>query len=371
MNSQRCHERILAIICSVFDAYSAVLFLPDAAAGPDASGELSAGAATAAAAAAIDQDSQSHRLAASFSLGDMVNTGATIAPGRGLVGWIIRNSEPLLVNNFDQRQSHLGYYRSNEEATIKAFMGCAVPGGGALCIDSKRQYSFSDKDQKILQLFADLISGIEGVACREAGQASLTRYYAALQVISELRGRISRWPQFLAEFLRLMAEATGFEHALFAARDGDGQNYILEGENRPLLLGKGDAPMFPIGSGIVGWVFRNDAPVFNDGGDDAPMPPLLGKGAHMPAFRSVMCLPLMINKVTRGVLCLGHAEPRVIPDDQRAFARMAVDHLALFLENLYLKSRLRELLPRARVERRVPAHAPAETDDGHRNRESD
>ncbi|WP_035064474.1 GAF domain-containing protein [Nitratidesulfovibrio termitidis] len=362
MNSQRCHERILAIICSVFDAYSAVLFLPDGTSA-ESTADLSAGAATAAATAALDRDSQLHRLAASFSLGDMVDTGTAIAPGRGLVGWIIRNREPLLVNNFDQRQSHLGYYRSNEEATIKAFMGCPVPGGGALCIDSKRQYSFSDKDQKILQLFADLISGVQGVVCQGAGQASLTRYYAALQVISELRGRISRWPQFLAEFLRLMAEATGFDHALFAARDGDGQNYILEGESHPLLLGKGDAPMYPIGNGIVGWVFRNDAPVYTEGTDGAPMAPLFGKGAHMPAFRSVMCLPLMINKVTRGVLCLGHGEPCVIPDDLRAFTRMSVDHLALFLENLYLKSRLRELLPKARLERRVPAPAPHDRPD--------
>ena len=33
----------------------------------------------------------------------------------------------------------------------------------------------------------------------------------------------------------------------------------------------------------------------------------------------------------------------------RSFVRQAVDHLALFLENLYLKVRLRTMLPRARV----------------------
>ena len=33
----------------------------------------------------------------------------------------------------------------------------------------------------------------------------------------------------------------------------------------------------------------------------------------------------------------------------RSFVRQAVDHLALFLENLYLKVRLRGMLPKARV----------------------
>ena len=37
-------------------------------------------------------------------------------------------------------------------------MGCPVPTGGALCVDSKRQYSFTDRDYKLLQLFAELVS---------------------------------------------------------------------------------------------------------------------------------------------------------------------------------------------------------------------
>ena len=71
-----------------------------------------------------------------------------------LVDWIIRNRQQMLVPNFDQHKHKLGYYREGEEAGIKAFMGCPVPTGGALCVDSKRQYSFTDRDYKLLQLFA-------------------------------------------------------------------------------------------------------------------------------------------------------------------------------------------------------------------------
>ena len=65
-------------------------------------------------------------------------------------------------------------------------------------------------------------------------------------------------------------------------------------------------------------------------------------------------MPVMVNKSTRGVLCLAHTSPRQIDESLRSFVRQSVDHLALFLENLYLKMRLRTMLPRARVHSEGP-----------------
>lgn len=334
MNTRQCYENILGIVCSVFDAYSAVLFMPGS-------------------------DQETFELTASFSLGEMISHNAAAAPGKGLVGWILRNRQPLLVNNFDQRQSHLGYYRSNEEATIKAFMGCPVRGGGALCIDSKRQYSFSDKDQKILHLFTELLADIYSEDSRESVQASVSRYYASLSLVHELRARYTRWPLYLHHFLKIVSEATGFEYCLFATRDASGDAYTVEGESRQLLLHDGGSPTFPMGNGIVGWVFRNDAPVFSEGTDGSPAAALFGKGVHMPVFQSVMCLPVIVHKVTRGVLCFAQSEPRRMSDELRDFSRMSVDIVALFLENLYLRNRLRQTLPQAQVQRRMPAYVSA------------
>ena len=132
MTANTLEQHILSIVCSVFDAYSAVLFLPS-------------------------ENGEEHYLAASFSLGEGVEQGAMLSSG-SLVDWIIRNRQQMLVPNFDQHKHKLGYYREGEEAGIKAFMGCPVPTGGALCVDSKRQYSFTDRDYKLLQLFAELVS---------------------------------------------------------------------------------------------------------------------------------------------------------------------------------------------------------------------
>ena len=320
------YDRVLGILCSVLDAYSAVLFLPLQA--------------------TEDGPASAHYLASAFSLGNKLDFGADIQEGRGLVGWILRNREPLLVANFDQRQNHLGYYTDNEEYSIKAFMGCALPGGkGALCVDSKRQYSFSEKDQKMLHLFADLIAQLENDGRDKEHKRVMLKYYAALRTVYALRHQYSRWAEFLRHFLDLMATMTNFTYCALCTRDPSGESYSVEGENTALMQRPGmSGPSFPMTHGIVGWVFRNGTQVRSDGPDGSPETLfVVGRGTEAPQFQTVLAMPLIIQRKTRGVLCLAHDVPMEITDSTQDFVRMASEHLALFLENLYVKCRLRDL----------------------------
>jgi GAF domain-containing protein len=331
-----CFDRIMGILCSVLDAYSAVLFLREE--GGKAGEEALC-------------------LASSFSLGNKLHRRARIQEGKGLVGWISRTRDPILVPNFDQRQNYLGYYEDNEEQTIKAFMGCALAGGGGVvCVDSKRQYSFSEKDQKILHLFSGLLSQVQaGIRGRREREAAVA-YYEALRAVYTLRRQYSRWADFLRHFLDLMAVTTGFTYCVLCTRDPDGRSYSVEGESLPLLLKKDSpAPSFPMTHGVVGWVFRKAYPVVSGGPEGAPETPLLGMGQELPHFFTVMAYPLRIQRKTRGVLCLGHDASVDIDAAAKDFVLMASEHLALFLENLYVKCRLRDLYPLGRGEA-----APAE-----------
>lgn len=325
MNATSLEQRILSIICSVFDAYSVVLFLPE------------------------ENDDACH-LAAAFSLGDSIFSDAVIRPGAGLVGWIIRSRQPLLLPTFDQRPSSLGYYADGEDIGIRAFMGCPVPMGGVLCVDSKRQYSFSDKDAKLLQLFAELISCLQTNSGGQDIALDIPRYFAELGVIQDLRFRCRRWPLFLENYLLTMCDATGFEYCAFASLDPGGEQYCVEAESSPLLLKDGAPGGRPLGSGIVGWAFRDEQPIFVENDSVTAPPALFGKVEGAPEFQTAICMPVMVNKSARGVLCLAHTKAVNIDEGLRSFVRQAVDHLALFLENLYLRTRLKAVLPRATVE---------------------
>ena len=333
-------DRLLESIGSVFDAYSVVLFCRN--------------------------DEGRFDLVSSFSLGDSVRQGLCIDPGYGLVGWILKNNAPLAVEKFDEKNTFLGYYGSEQDEQIKVFVGCPLPGGlGALCMDSKKTYAFTSKDQRVLSLFAGVVSaviadvGASGVSSREQA------LYAVLRQVYGLREKHPRWTDFLNRYLSLLAGASGYEFAFLVVSDEWGDNYLLEGSNKPLLPdAAAGRQSFSTGSGLLGWVFKKNRPVFfGDGKSELGRTPLFGRDFPAPALNTLLALPLKVHRRCRGVLVFGDRESRVIEDETRSFAGMAADYLALFLENLYLKNKFKQLFPPAVAD--LDEQPEPDTNDAH------
>jgi signal transduction protein with GAF and PtsI domain len=309
-------SRVLQLVCNVFDSYSAVLFLP-APGGEDC------------------------RLAASFSLGDGVRQGMVLTPGQGLVGWIVRERKPLLISNFDQKRGVLGYYSDDAEKQIRAFLGVPLEDvAGALCLDSKKVHSFGDKDQKILAEFARLVSTL--YLERDAlvtGHAE-ARLCQCLRQISDLPRQFPKWIPYLDRFLELVSRAVGFKHCFLAVRDDAACVFAIEGVSQVLFSPiHGNPGNFPLGGGMIGWVFKNNAPVFSEDADTTALR-LFGAQASSPVFKTVVCQPVHFSKRTRAVLVLASQDQAHLGDLHKDFVRTVADQLALFLENLHLKARL-------------------------------
>lgn len=317
-------QSMAGIALNFFDAYTAAIFLP-ADDGPRGVGE----------------QEETCRLAAHLSLGDDVIKNAVIAPGMGIVGWIIRNKKPLLISNFDQKRGRLGYYGPKAEAGIRAFMGCPLEGvPGAICLDSKKTFTFGEKDQKILGQLASLI-GAQYRNGRSIETSLLEHsYYQCLRVIGGLRKKHPKWTGFQAALLDLLAEVTGFKHCFLAVRDESGRYYYLEGSNRELFEDAELAPRrFSVGQGVIGWVFKNSAPVYS-GDKDSGAATLFGKDVQNGRFKTVICEPIIFSRRTRGALVFADAELKPLGEELKAFTALVAEYLTLFLENLHLKSRL-------------------------------
>lgn len=309
-------DRVLQLVCNVFDSYSAVLFLP----APNGDG---------------------CRLAASFSLGDDVRQGMTLAPGQGLAGWIVREKKPLLISNFDQKRGVLGYYSGRAEDEIRAFLGVPLDGvAGVLCLDSKKVHSFADKDQKILGEFARLVSALYSERDSLAEGHLETRLCQCLRVTSLLPRQHPKWNAYLSELLGHVSRSMAFGHCFLAVRDDSACVFTVEGASQVLFSPNQSSPgSFPLGGGMIGWVFKNDAPVYSVDGDTTALR-LFGAQASSPVFKTVICQPVHFSKRTRAVLVLASQDQDVLYDIHKDFARTVADQLALFLENLHLKSRL-------------------------------
>ena len=312
---------MLAIVRTTFDAHSAVLFLPD--------------------------DSGNCSVALSSSDEAPYVQEVKIAPGKGLVGWILRQKQPVIVNDLDMRHTFLGYYPPAEEGAVTAFMGCFMPNGGALCVDSVRPRTFTEADQILLHRFARHIAKQVHSAGLASDAAELQRYFAKLETLFDAES-LTGWKDYLKAYLKTVAEGTGLEYAAFISAAEDANTFTVEAENVRIM---GNGASLPLASGgLVSWVLRNDGPVFISG-EEGPGSPLFGSLPDIPPFQAIVCLPIQLNKVTCGVLCLASTETHPLHQYLRSFIKMASQLLSLHINRLSLSVRLKSLLPPARVHR--------------------
>lgn len=313
----------LCIICSVFNAYSAVLFLPN-------------------------QNGNGFYLADFFSLGDkfLINRGS--APNPGLVCGLLNCKQATCLPNYVDKKQKLGYYRNEDTMGIKAFMASPLADGGILCVDSKNQYSFSaDKDLKMLHLFADLISGLEQNKPQSYSNR-IPEYFVAMSIIQNMAAKHPMWTQFILTFLQTISRTTGLEYCAFVSYDGQGDYYRIECETHRVVLENNRPIDIHLSHGIAGLAIQNHEAVFLRL-DSASPTILFGAIPDMPDFQIAICLPVDINRNTRCVLCFGNTALIEIDETMRTFLQQTSSFLAMYLENLYLQDRLRNMLPKTNL----------------------
>jgi len=138
-NLERDLFSLITLVSNVTEAYSACLFLEN-------------------------KRRKVFQLTTYHSLSPHIIPDASIKGGQGFMGWVLDNNTPLSLNQFDKDAMILGYYNRDED--LKSFMAVPLPTTmtkGALAVDSKKTWSFTNKSQKILagfaQQFAYLVDG--------------------------------------------------------------------------------------------------------------------------------------------------------------------------------------------------------------------
>ena len=304
-------NEFLALVASTFDAHSVVLFQPSS-------------------------ESSHANLQANFSMSGSIDPNAVIAQGKGLVGWILRNKEPLLYNVADYNQPNLGYYVDETEDYIRSFVGAPVPGGGALCMDSKKTHFFHENKQHLLHLFAKLVPQIQEIIKQSKRSEDVENYFRILEQLADIKKNYSGWSSYLRKFLRLLSIGCGFEYVAFATLSNKKEHYIIEGEYPSLLTEK----EFSFSGGIVGWVFRNEEVVQSDGKGSVPTTPIFGKIDSFPAFCASVCLPIRVEKNTVAVLTFASTIPKDLNSELKLLTRLVSEDLSQFLEVVSLRYRV-------------------------------
>ena len=250
----------------------------------------------------LKADNDEYRLFTWFSLGDTVNPAASFLPGQGIIGWVAKERKPITVKEFSHDTATLKLYNTQEN--LKSFMAVPVMRGermiGVLTVDSKRQYVFTEKHQKILQDFAGIfaqetvrheerwnlwqeagnLESIQQVVCEMADAEKMTHIVAALY------HNINKLVPSEKFIFALKASEEGKFH-IFARQEGSGD----EMRKIPLEMDRS----------LMGWVVKKNQPLNHH---------ILGEsrqefeldGGERREYRSFLGVPMVVRKHVIGAL---------------------------------------------------------------------
>ena len=228
-----------------------------------------------------------------------INPRISLQPGDSLIGWVAKNKQPVNIAQFDRDTRNLKLYLKDEG--IKSFLAVPVGDEGVLCVDSKRNYVFTEKNQKILLGFAQVILRTlraQEIYYHEARQDRILRFLFLVQALSQEKHRLQEYYQKILNSFRMFSQTDSAFLTLLPRKEDRYSIVASEGK----LFAPLKKTSIPVEMGLTGWVIREKKPLVR-----REMKPKNHKSyVFYPddpcgSFRSYIGLPLHFYKKLYGV----------------------------------------------------------------------
>lgn len=287
----------------------------------------------------VDPQSGYLRLESFYTLGQSIIPETTIPVGQGMIGWVAENRQPLHATHFQHDTTTLQIYGIDEG--IKSFLAVPVQFGeieGVLCIDSKKQYVFTPKTQKILSNFGEHCARLMEKERRRRFQAArmievplLNKFAASLQQVGSRSALVSL-------LCSLPQELINHKGCALVWADPEHGHWVLAGAAGVLLRTRVELEIAPEQS-MCGWVLRHGRPLH--------LPDLQGNRefpAHLFTPRepqtpvgSFLGIPLAVREEVLGGICFTGDRSHYFSSCDQEVASLIASQAGPVLANILLR----------------------------------
>ena len=270
-----------------------------------------------------------------YSLGDSVIADASIPFGVGPIGLVAEDLKPFDLSKFSERDSGLlKLYSKNEE--IKSFFAVPVMRKGVLegvlCIDSKKSFVFTSKDQKVLILlakqFADLVNNIRVSRFVDTETSDVAYLHGFCSEIASA-GNVESVLQLTLDSIMQLVEC---DRCFLCLRIGDSQDAEFRIEAVSSMQNM-KGMTFSDEDGLAGFVIRSKESFLlsNRKGDVSPC--VFVPSKSVGRVTSFLGVPLLVKDDVLGLICLTDSrEDSFNKRDLRVVSIMA-DNVSLAIAN--------------------------------------
>lgn len=252
------------VISNTLDAYTTVFFVPD-------------------------REKNILTISCLCSLSKHINIKTKINSGEGIIGWVYREQLPIIINNFENNSTALKFYTVNEG--IKSFVAIPLPlKSGVLCLDSKKSYSFTEKNEKIFNQMGQIISSIYKREMEFNTISLYKNFYFLSREIDDILVS-SNFKIIVYKFIVSVYKIMNIKTSFFVIPNMNIINYFIDEENnaiKPIEIDKN----FYSDQSLIGWVINNRKTLFLGNITKARKAFILNKNFYTDKFNNFLGIPI-------------------------------------------------------------------------------
>ena len=261
----------------------------------------------------------------------------------GIVGWMRRNRQPLLVHDFQTEMEHLpARPRYEDENPPRSAVFVPILAGemaiGSLAVQNDEPGAYNEENLRILFIIANQA----GVALVNARLYQVVERRARqLQTVAQVSRKVAAildLDQLLNQVVELIRDRFGYYHVqIFLVDQGSGRAYFRASSGHKLnelWLKRGRFVRIGV-EGIIGWVAQHGQPLLaNDVSQETryfPDDPRL-----LPDTRAELAVPLIVEDRVLGVLDVQARELNAFTSEDLFILTTLADQISVAVEDARL-----------------------------------
>lgn len=293
-------NEFIELISNIMESYTTVLFLPD------------------------EKEEDILRIKAFYSLGKNIKEDCLVRRGEGFVGWVFREQKPVLVSHFDKRDAATLKFYSGEEK-IKSLLVAPLPDhGGALYVDSKKSYIFTEEKEKILNQMGTIIVSMLNDENEIKEKKRMEKYLDFSLNFSEIIVTSKNKDELVEKTLQYISIFFRIEFIVFFSID---ENIYILNESDVENLTKKEFFSFFDEYGLCGWIIKNNKELLLEKIQKNDTSYIINKNKKIENFYNFFGLPLFFNE-KKGVISF-------VKKNKEKWNAMEIKNLSLIGSLLY------------------------------------
>ncbi|MDR3556548.1 MAG: hypothetical protein P4L55_17490 [Syntrophobacteraceae bacterium] len=209
----------------------------------------------------FDEKSRRLHLAAMQSLSKFIPREVSLPlEGSGILAQVQKVGQTIHLDKLHEATSSISltlpFYREGE-SHIKGLFAAPVAGGaGILYVDTKYGWGFTDKQQKWIKEFSEILGGLLLNHLAEGRHENYARVFDVLHRLDEIAFKGCDLDNYCGVFATEWAGLLGMDYGFLVLKEPGGKNYRIIGAtaNTPRGL---VTQNFPVAKGLIGWVLQN------------------------------------------------------------------------------------------------------------------